>query len=61
MLLPQRKKDVLKDLPDLTRTTISVALDPETQEEYDTCQKDLLTFLLEYKSCSEEEARKSLE
>ena len=42
----REKKDVLKDLPYLTRTTISVALDPETQEEYDTCQKDLLTFLL---------------
>lgn len=56
----REKKDVLKDLPELTRTTISVALDSETQEEYDTCQKDLLTFLLEYKNCSEDEARKKL-
>ena len=40
----REKKDVLKDLPELTRTTISVTLDSETQEEYDTCQKDLLTF-----------------
>lgn len=56
----REKKDVLKDLPELTRTTISVTLDSETQEEYDTCQKDLLTFLLEYKNCSEDEARKKL-
>lgn len=56
----REKKDVLKDLPELTRTTISVALDSKTQEEYDTCQKDLLTFLLEYKNCSEDEARKKL-
>lgn len=56
----REKKDVLKDLPDLTRTTISVGLDVETQREYDTCQRDLLSFLLEYKSCDIAEAKKKL-
>lgn len=56
----REKKDVLKDLPELTRTTINVSLDAETQREYDTCQRDLLSFLLEYKNCDLAEARKKL-
>lgn len=56
----REKSEVLKQLPELTRTVVSVDIDNETRLEYETCQRDLLKFLLEYKDCTEAEARKKL-
>lgn len=60
MFFRREKKDVLKDLPDLTRSTVITELDPVSQKEYDTCQNDLRTFLTEYKNLTENEAKRKM-
>ena len=57
MFFRRSKTLVLKDLPDLTRSTVETELDPVTQEEYDTCQQDLIKYLTEYKSLTDKEAK----
>lgn len=54
------KSEVLKDLPDLTRSKVITELSEECQEVYDTCKDDLKTFLLQYKGCTEQEARRKM-
>lgn len=56
----REKEDVLDDLPDLTRTTIETEMDNTTQEEYNLCLMDLKTFLMEYKSLTDSEAKKKM-
>jgi SWI/SNF-related matrix-associated actin-dependent regulator 1 of chromatin subfamily A len=52
------KKLVLKDLPDLTRTKVVTPL--SNQSEYDTCERDLKSWLVEYKKLSEGEAKRKM-
>ena len=54
------KSEVLTDLPDLTRSKVITELSDEQQEVYDTCERDLKQYLLEYRGCTEAEARKKL-
>jgi SWI/SNF-related matrix-associated actin-dependent regulator 1 of chromatin subfamily A len=52
------KKEVLKDLPDLTRSKVITEL--SNQEEYDLLESDLKAWLTEYKGLDDAEARKKL-
>lgn len=52
------KKEVLTDLPDLTRSKVITEL--SNQEEYDLLESDLKAWLLEYKGLDDAEARKKL-
>ena len=52
------KKEVLKDLPDLTRSKVITEL--SNKEEYDLCENDLRTWLQEYRNMSDEEVRKKM-
>jgi SWI/SNF-related matrix-associated actin-dependent regulator 1 of chromatin subfamily A len=52
------KKEVLKDLPDLTRSKVITEL--SNQEEYDLLESDLKAWLTEYKGLSDAEARKKM-
>ena len=52
------KKEVLKDLPDLTRSKVITEL--SNQEEYDLCENDLRTWLQEYKNLTDAEVRKKM-
>lgn len=52
------KKEVLKDLPDLTRSKVITEL--SNQEEYDLCEQDLKSWLREYKGLDDAEARKKM-
>ena len=54
----REKKEVLKDLPDLTRSTVITEID--NRDEYDACENDLRSYLAEYKQCSEAEIRKKM-
>lgn len=54
----REKKEVFKDMPPLTRTTLSVEL--SNREEYDTCVDDLKQYLQEYKNCTDEEIKKKM-
>lgn len=56
----REKENVLKDLPPMTRTTITTEIDFDTRKEYETCQTDLLAYLVEYKGCTDSEAKKKL-
>ena len=56
----REKEEVLKDLPDLTRTTIETEMDEVTQKEYNTCLIDLKKFLVEYKQLTDSEAKKKM-
>lgn len=60
MFFRRSKTLVLKDLPDLTRSTVETELDPVTQEEYDTCQQDLIKYLTEYKNLTDKEAKRKM-
>jgi len=60
MFFRRSKTLVLKDLPDLTRTTVETELDPVSQKEYDTCQQDLIKYLTEYKSLTDKEAKRKM-
>ena len=60
MFFRRSKTLVLKDLPDLTRTTVETELDPVSQKEYDTCQQDLTKYLTEYKSLTDKEAKRKM-
>lgn len=53
-------KDVLKDLPELTRTTVSNAMDEAVRPMYNTCMHDLKAFLMEYKALTEAQARRKM-
>lgn len=52
------KKEVLHDLPDLTRSKVITEL--SNQEEYDLLESDLKAWLKEYKGLDDAEARKKL-
>lgn len=52
------KKEVLKDLPDLTRSKVIVELC--NREEYDLCEQDLRTWLKEYKEMTDAEIKKKM-
>jgi len=52
------KKEVLKDLPDLTRSKVFTEL--SNQEEYDLCENDLRSYLQEYKKLTDSEVRKKM-
>lgn len=52
------KKEVLKDLPDLTRSKVIVDLC--NREEYDLCEQDLKTWLKEYKEMDDAEIRRKM-
>ena len=52
------KKEVLKDLPDLTRSKVIVDLC--NREEYDLCEQDLRTWLKEYKEMTDAEIKKKM-
>lgn len=52
------KKEVLKDLPDLTRSKVITEL--SNRDEYDLCENDLKTWLREYKNCDQAEIRKKM-
>ncbi len=52
------KKEVLKDLPDLTRSKVITEL--SNQEEYDLLESDLKAWLTEYKGLDDAEAKKKL-
>ena len=52
------KREVLKDLPELTRS--KVITDISNQEEYDLLESDLRTWLREYKGLDDAEAKKKL-
>jgi SWI/SNF-related matrix-associated actin-dependent regulator 1 of chromatin subfamily A len=54
----REKKEVLDDLPELTRSTIITPISNEI--EYRTCLEDLKKYLSEYKNCSESEIRKKM-
>ncbi len=56
----REKKEVFKDMPPLTRTTLVCELDPVSREEYDTCREDLKKYLQEYKGCSDTEIKKKM-
>lgn len=56
----REKSDVLKDLPDLTRSKIVTDLSDDVQSEYDLCMNDLRSWLSEYKKLSEPEVRKKM-
>ncbi len=56
----REKENVLKDLPPMTRSTIATEIDDDTRKEYDTCEKDLLSYLKEYKGCTDSEAKRKL-
>jgi SWI/SNF-related matrix-associated actin-dependent regulator of chromatin subfamily A-like protein 1 len=55
----REKKDVLKDLPKLTRSTIITPI--SNKEEYETCYEDLKKYLSEYKNCSDDEIRRKMQ
>lgn len=52
------KKEVLKDLPDLTRSKVITEL--SNQEEYDLCEQDLKSWLQDYKKLTDQEVRKKM-
>ncbi len=52
------KKEVLHDLPDLTRSKVITEL--SNQEEYDLLESDLKAWLTEYKGLDDAEAKKKL-
>lgn len=52
------KKEVLKDLPDLTRSKVIVNLC--NRDEYDLCEQDLRTWLKEYKEMTDAEIKKKM-
>ena len=52
------KKEVLKDLPDLTRSKVITEL--SNKEEYDLCENDLRKWLQEYRNMSDTEVRKKM-
>ena len=52
------KKEVLKDLPDLTRSKVITEL--SNKEEYDLCESDLRKWLQEYRNMSDTEVRKKM-
>lgn len=52
------KKEVLKDLPDLTRSRVITEL--ANREEYDLCANDLRTWLKDYKGLTDAEARRKM-
>ena len=52
------KKEVLKDLPDLTRSKVITEL--SNQEEYDLCEQDLKSWLQDYKNLTDQEVRKKM-
>lgn len=54
------KTEVLKDLPELTRTVLHTDISDDVRKEYDTCAADLRAWLLEYKNLTEGEARRKL-
>lgn len=54
----REKKEVLKDLPDLTRSTVITDID--NRDEYDACENDLRSYLAEYKQCSESDIRRKM-
>ena len=56
----REKSDVLKDLPDLTRSKVVTELSNEVQAEYDLCENDLKSWLREYKNLSDQEVRKKM-
>lgn len=56
----REKEEVLKDLPELTRTFVPVEIPPSVREEYDICLHDLLTFLKEYKQMDDVQAKKKM-
>lgn len=52
------KREVLKDLPDLTRSKVITEL--SNQEEYDLCENDLRSWLTDYKKLTDAEAKKKM-
>lgn len=54
----REKKDVLKDLPDLTRSQVVTEL--SNRDEYETLEEDLRKWLREYKELTDEEIRKKM-
>lgn len=56
----REKEEVLKDLPELTRSFVPVELPQEIRDEYDTCLNDILTFLIEYKMLDDAQARRKM-
>ncbi len=52
------KREVLKDLPDLTRSKVITEL--SNQEEYDLCENDLRSWLKDYKKLTDAEAKKKM-
>ena len=52
------KKEVLKDLPDLTRSKVITEL--SNHEEYDLCENDLRQWLKDYKELTDAEARRKM-
>lgn len=52
------KREVLKDLPDLTRSKVFTEL--SNQEEYDLCENDLRSWLMDYKKLTDAEAKKKM-
>lgn len=52
------KREVLKDLPDLTRSKVFTEL--SNQEEYDLCESDLRSWLKDYKKLTDAEAKRKM-
>ena len=52
------KREVLKDLPELTRSKVITEL--SNQEEYDMCEQDLRSWLQEYKNLSDAEVKRKM-
>lgn len=52
------KREVLKDLPDLTRSKVITEL--SNQEEYDLCENDLRSWLMDYRKLTDAEAKKKM-
>lgn len=54
----REKREVLTELPELTRTEVTCEL--SNRDEYELCQRDLLSYLREYKGLTNAEARRKL-
>ena len=57
-MLRREKKDVLKELPEKTRTDVWVNI--SNAEEYEVAHRDLERYLVEYKQCTNAEVRRKL-
>lgn len=58
-MISRKKADVLKDLPPYRRVDRLIDLSPEFKQQYDAAMNDLVTYLMQHKHKTFEEALKS--